>query len=156
MPQSTGTVGSHNGFPLSPDDQRERGPPQPSRPGRPVLLLVEGPNDAEFLIRISRVLYRQNVVTVELTQLIESHRLVLTLLGGGIPHEWWNRFALLGCPEFHLYDKEVEPQTAERRKLMELVNTRPGCIARLTSKRSLENYLHPGAIRDASDEEISI
>ena len=69
--------------------------------------------------------------------------------GGGISAEWWNRFAPLGCPELHLYDREVEPQTSQREQLAKRVNARPRCQARVTAKRSLENYLHPKAIRDA-------
>ena len=32
---------------------------------------------------------------------------------------------------------------------MEFINTRPGCFATLTSKRTVENYLHPQAIKEA-------
>jgi hypothetical protein len=67
---------------------------------------------------------------------------------------WWNRFEPLGCPEFHLYDREVEPQSAERQTLIARINSRPHCQARLTTKRSLENYLHPEAIKAAGGGEV--
>lgn len=47
-------------------------------------------------------------------------------------------------------------QTELRRRAAAMVNMRPGCVARLTAKRSLENYLHPAAIEEASGFEIQV
>ena len=58
---------------------------------------------------------------------------------------------MLGCLEFHLYDREVPPLTQQRLAAIAAINQRPRCRAELTSHRSLENYLHPAAIRDAAD-----
>ncbi len=66
------------------------------------------------------------------------------------------RFAALGYAEFHLYDREVTPETERRQRAVELVNARPYCRGFLTSKRSLENYLHPYAIAQAGGGEIPI
>ena len=62
-----------------------------------------------------------------------------------------HRLAPLGKPEFHLYDHELPPETDHRREAAETINGRPRCRAVLTGKRSLENYLHPEAIRAAGE-----
>ena len=62
---------------------------------------------------------------------------------------WSSRFAPLGCAEFHLYDREIEPETAIRQEAVDLINARPDCRAMLLGKRSLENYLHTAAIVNA-------
>lgn len=116
---------------------------------RPLLLLLEGANDADFLLRISRLLNQAQASAVNLADLATLGQIVIVPFGGGISADWWNRFAPLSCPEFHLYDREQEPQTSKRKQLAERVNARPLCRAKITTKRSLENYLHPKAIRDA-------
>jgi hypothetical protein len=116
---------------------------------RPLLLLLEGANDADFLVRISRMRCQAHASPVNLAELATQGQIVIVPFGGGISADWWNRFAPLGCPELHLYDREVEPQTAQRIQLAQRVNSRPRCQARVTAKRSLENYLHPEAIRAA-------
>src|SRR5207253_2946001 len=103
---------------------------------RSLLLLLEGTNDADFLVRISRLLRRAQASPVNLADLVTQGQVVIVPFGGGISADWWNRFAPLGCPELHLYDREVEPQTAQREQLARRVNTRPRCHARVTSKRS--------------------
>ena len=122
---------------------------------RPLLVLLEGTNDAEFLIRLSRLLHQAGSSPVSLADLATKGQIVIVPFGGGISADWWNRFAPLNCPEFHLLDREVEPQTSQRKQLAQRVNTRPLCSARITSKRSLENYLHPRAIRAAGGGDLS-
>jgi hypothetical protein len=121
---------------------------------RPLLLLLEGANDADFLLRISRLLNQAQASPVNLADLANQGQVVIVPFGGGISAGWWNRFAPLGCPEFHLLDREQEPQTSQRKQLVERVKSRPGCDARITSKRSLENYLHPAAIFRAGGGEV--
>lgn len=55
---------------------------------------------------------------------------------------------------FYLLDREQEPETSVRRQIVEAVNTRPGCRAVMTSKRALENYLHPLAIQEVCGIEL--
>ena len=69
--------------------------------------------------------------------------------GGGHVRAWSHRFAALNLPEFHLYDHELPPETGYRQEAADCVNARNLCKAVLTRKRSLENYLHPDAIRSA-------
>jgi putative ATP-dependent endonuclease of OLD family len=56
--------------------------------------------------------------------------------------------------EVHLYDREQQPETDVRLRAVAQVNARPGCHAALTSKRCLENYLHPLAIAAAGGSEL--
>jgi hypothetical protein len=113
---------------------------------RPLLLIVEGRHDVEFLRRLSARLSRDDASLPDLGAWERDGRLIFIPFGGGDVLAWSNRFAPLACHEFHLFDREIAPETAIRRKAVASVNARPRCHAVLTSKRSLENYLHPAAI----------
>ena len=54
-----------------------------------------------------------------------------------------------GRAELHLYDREAPPVSQQREHWAALVGARPNCRAFVTRYRSLENYLHPEAIREA-------
>jgi hypothetical protein len=123
---------------------------------RPLVLVLEGTNDCEFLFRLSKRLHADNLSITDLTRLHADGRILLVPTGGGNFHEWAVRFAALGCPEFHLYDREFGPETLRRQAAIELVNSRPGCRGFLTSKRSLENYLDPQAILQAGGGQITV
>jgi hypothetical protein len=111
--------------------------------------MVEGPNDIEFLRRISRILHLDDVTIPDLNVLEEMGRLIFVPFGGGCLHYWSHRLGPLAWPEFHLYDREIPPETKLRKQAAKAVNGRVGCRAAITSKRSLENYLSPSAIEDA-------
>ena len=84
-----------------------------------------------------------------------QHRQILFVpTGGGNFCEWAVRFQATGCPEFHLLDREVGPETDRRQHAVQLVDARPGCRSFLTTKRSLENYLHFQAVAEAGGGEI--
>lgn len=129
---------------LGPNDSR---PAVRSNVG--VLVVVEGPNDIEFLRRISRILHLDDVTIPDLNLMEELGRLIFVPFGGGCLHYWSHRLGPLAWPEFHLYDREVPPETKLRKQAARAVNGRVGCRAAITSKRSLENYLSPSAIEDA-------
>ena len=116
---------------------------------RPLLCLVEGRHDVEFLRRLSANLSRDDPSLPDLGHCELDGRLVFIPFGGGDVLAWSDRFAPLRCPEIHLLDREVAPETAVRLQAIVRVNARPGCRAFLTSKRSLENYLHPLALARA-------
>ena len=84
-----------------------------------------------------------------LSELENRGELIFIPFGGGHVRAWSDRFAPLVRHEFHLYDQELPPETQCRQQAALAVNRRPGCRAVLTSKRSLENYLHPDAIQAA-------
>jgi hypothetical protein len=121
---------------------------------RPLLCVVEGRHDVEFLRRLSANLSRNDFSLPDLGALEREGRLVFVPFGGGDVLAWSERFAPLQCPEGHLYDREIPPETAVRQLAVARVNVRPGCHAVLTGKRSLENYLHPMALVLAGGLEI--
>lgn len=117
--------------------------------GLPVLLVVEGLHDLDFLKSLSAMLHRHDPSLPNLGELEAQAKVVLLPTGGSHFTTFATRLSALGKREFHLYDREVEPVTSERRVVVAAINERPGCVARLTSKRSLENYLHPDVVIDA-------
>ncbi len=123
---------------------------RPSRPAQPqVLVVVEGPNDIEFLRRISAILHRDDPRVPDLADMERQLALVFAPTGG-VDLSTAFRFAGLSLPEFHLLDRDVPPATQTRHQVAAMVNSRARCHAVVTSKRSLENYLHREAIFEAS------
>ncbi len=127
-------------------------PPSLTQPQ--VLVVVEGPNDIEFLRRISSMLHRDDHRLPDLADIERQGRLVFAPTGG-VDLSTGFRFASLGLPEFHLLDKDVPPATQTRQQVAAMVNSRPNCCAAITSKRSLENDLHPAAIFEASGIQVA-
>jgi putative ATP-dependent endonuclease of OLD family len=121
-----------------------------------ILVVVEGPHDIEFLRRMSATLHVDDPSLPDLDSRKRKGELIFVPFGGGDLWLWVDRLAPLQRPEFHLYDRESPPETELRRRAAAMVNMRPGCAARLTAKRSLENYLHPAAIEEASGFEIQV
>jgi hypothetical protein len=113
---------------------------------RPLLVLIEGIYDVEFLCRISVVLRRDDHATPDLRTLEEAGCLIFVPFGGGDPGFWATRFAPLGLSEVHIYDRETLPESRQRLAAASRVNCRPNARAFVTSHCSIENYLHPDAI----------
>ena len=68
-------------------------------------------------------------------------------MGGSSLQEWVNHNYLrkLGIPEYHIYDSDC---INSHQQECDLVNQRAdGSSARMTSKREMENYIHPDAIQ---------
>lgn len=114
-----------------------------------VLVVVEGQFDIQFLRRLSRILHADDPRLPDLIRLEQAGELIFVPIAGGNILAWTGRLAPLGIPEFHIYDRELPPETATRERAVEQVNRRYGCQAVLTLKRNLENYLHPDAILEA-------
>ena len=123
---------------------------------RPLLLVVEGNHDAEFLKRLSAILHRQNHDYPDLRQAELSGEVLFVPAGGGNVGNWTLGLCVLGMREFHVYDREMCPETLLRAQLVATINARPRSAARLTSKRGLENYLHPEAIQEAAHIRIEV
>lgn len=115
----------------------------------PILIVVEGVHDVEFLRRLTSKLHVQHKSIPDLALLEREARAIFIPFGGGHVLPWAQRFAPLDLQEFHLYDREIEPETAIRRQAVDVINARAGCRALLLPQRSLESYLHPAAIFDA-------
>ncbi len=115
-----------------------------------VIIVVEGQNDIEFLRRMSAILHATDPRLPDLGEMERQREIVFVPAGGGDARSWAWRLAGLAPAEFHLLDRDVSPATEARREAAEIVNRRPHCRAVLTSFRSMENYLHPDAIFEAS------
>jgi len=109
-----------------------------------------------FLTRLSKRLSLADSSIPDLQSLVSAGRVVFVPFGGGNPAAWTDRFAPLGCPEFHLYDRESLPETQLRQDAVARVQARPCCRAFLTGKRALENSLHPLAIQAAGGDRLTL
>ena len=126
------------------------------QPAVRLIIVTEGGYDVQFLKRISRILHADNPQIPDLRSLEQSGEIIFVPCGGSNFSNWTHRLAGLRIAEFHLYDKEVPPLTAERQLAVAAVRSRPDCWAQLTGKRSLENYLHPAAICDVRRDQYQI
>jgi putative ATP-dependent endonuclease of OLD family len=112
-------------------------------------VVVEGSNDVEFLTRIGRILHRAEPMVPDLGQLrADGH--ILFKSSDAAARTSLATSTLVGCRQFHLLDRESSLVCQERRQLIDVLNQFPDCRAALTSKRTIENYLHPAAILEAS------
>jgi putative ATP-dependent endonuclease of OLD family len=132
-----------------------RAPTNESR-SNPVLIVVEGAHDVEFLCRLTKRLRQDDPTFPALSVWEQLGRVIFVPFGGGRVLAWSKRFAALCCSEFHLYDREIEPETAIRHEAVACINLRPQCQALLLKKHSLENYLHPAALFDAGGGRIQV
>ena len=113
-----------------------------------ILLLVEGPHDVACLERFSSIIRSKRVDAVDLTS---DDRIAVLPVGGTNLKQWVAKHYLknLSLPEVHIYDRD-EAIPPKYQSECDQVNLRTdGSWATLTSKRELENYLHPDAISEA-------
>ncbi|MCS5705048.1 ATP-binding protein [Synechococcus sp. FGCU-3] len=119
-----------------------------------VIVCVEGPNDIAFLKNVSACLREEGHAAPDFEH---DPRIVLLPLGGDTLRDWVNGCYLknIGKPEVHIYDRD-EQIPPKYQDACDVVNSRgDGSIAFITSKREAENYLHPDAIQEALDIQIS-
>jgi len=113
---------------------------------RPLLIITEGVLDISCLTRFSQIVHAVHPELPDLQQLADQSKAIFLPAGGGDLTAWITRLAPLGCTQFFLFDREQQPETDVRQRIVDQINEQPGCRAALTNKRSLENYLHPTAI----------
>lgn len=115
-----------------------------------VFVGVEGPNDIEYLNRVSDMLAASEPDIPNL-QLQELHgRLVYIPMGGSTLELWTNRLEGLNIPEIHIMDRdEPPPARAKYQDAADRVNARGGhCRAFTTTCREMENLIHIDAINE--------
>jgi hypothetical protein len=111
---------------------------------------VEGKHDISFLKRISQLLSASGLNVPNLDALEIDDKVIFFPLGGSNLALWSSRLQALNCPEYHICDRDIPPPDPPKyHTYMADVNARSGCKAVCTSRRELENYLHPDAIREA-------
>ena len=110
-----------------------------------VILCVEGPHDVAFFETLSDKLHSENndIMSIRVTENVS----IISLGGESLQH--WvncNYLAKLNIIEYHIYDKDGDGKYQE---FCDTVNQRgTQSSARLTSKRTIENYLHPKAVEE--------
>lgn len=119
--------------------------PEPLKPR--LLVCVEGPNDIVFLKNISHTLHLHDPTIPNLST---DTRIAIFPLGGGTLKDWVTHDYLrnLNIPQYHIYDldEQVNPPYLVQR---DEVRGRGGNNwAELTSKKELENYIHPLSIQN--------
>lgn len=119
-----------------------------------LIIGLEGQNDIEFLKIIARVLRTHNENIPDLEKLENDGDIIFLLLGGSNLKFWGaKRLEVFNRQEFYIFDRDNEPPAAPKYqdKISEL-NKRNRSKAVSTSKRELENYLHPTAIKSVYPE----
>ena len=113
-----------------------------------LLLFVEGPTDVNFFEAAFK-LYRFGSI-------VDEHRVAIVPSGGGTLKHWIGRRYLrgFGLPEVHIYDSDADQKYKDE---VQEVNSRGNSDwAMLTSKREIENYFHPDAVRDVLGVDVTI
>lgn len=107
-----------------------------------LIVCVEGPTDVEFFKRLSKIIDDDLKVDFE-----NDQRIIIIPLGGSTLKYWVDNHYLrkLGLPEIHIYDGDKE----ENKTKSEQVNARgDGSKAYTTTKKEIENYVHPKTLED--------
>lgn len=120
-----------------------------------LIVVVEGLHDVAFMRRISRILHTADSTLPDLGERERTGNLVFLPFGGGDVIGWAQRLSALHVNELHIYDREAPPETGLRLQAAQLVNRRRGCRAFVTTKRSLENYIHPACVQAISGLDLS-
>lgn len=120
-----------------------------------VAIYVEGPNDVEFLRHASRLLRISDPTLLDLDR---DHRVVFVVTGGGNLQHWVDQHYLANAlmAEVHIYDTDTQaiPKYQAQVNAVNARGTRD--IGFLTSKREMENYIHPNAIQAAFGHRIVV
>jgi len=127
-----------------------------------VFVGVEGPNDIEYLNRISSNLAEHEDDIKDLQEAEINGALIYIPMGGSTLELWTNRLEGLEIPEVHILDRDnPPPEPAKYQAAADRVNDRgANCCSFITNRREMENYIHyesineefgialPGAFRD--------
>jgi energy-coupling factor transporter ATP-binding protein EcfA2 len=113
-----------------------------------VFVGVEGPNDIEFLSRISEALSAAEADIPNLRIAEQTGALVYNPMGGSTLELWTNRLQGLAIPEVHIMDRDnPPPEPPKYQASADRVNARaPSAVAFTTTCREMENLLHRDAI----------
>ena len=115
-----------------------------------VFIGVEGPNDIELLYSLSKILFEGNNALPHLERLVVEGQIIFVPLGGSCLALWADRLQPINRPEIHICDRDIAPpDPAKYQNHVDEINARDGCIAFNTTKRDMENYIHPLAIVEA-------
>jgi len=109
---------------------------------------VEGRNDITFLIAISKMLRDAGEDVPDLGKGEDDGHLVFVPLGGSSLDLWVSRLKGFNRREFYLMDRDtIPPEKPRYYAIAEELAKRPNCTAWTTSRKQLENYIHPDIIK---------
>ncbi len=111
---------------------------------------VEGKHDISFLHHLSAALASAEPDIPDLMAEEANGRLVFVPLGGSSLELWVTRLQGLNRPEFYLTDRDNPPPQQPKYHQQVAAWTARGCTAWVTTKRELENYLHPSLLATAA------
>ncbi|MFN3727705.1 MAG: ATP-binding protein [Allosphingosinicella sp.] len=108
-------------------------------------IFVEGPHDVSFLSHASR-LYTEHDAT--LVDVANDHRVAFIPTGGGNLKHWVEKRYLqrAGMTEVHIYDRDTQDNPKYGTHVSRVNERGTRDIAFLTTRREMENYLHPACI----------
>ena len=107
---------------------------------------VEGKHDINFMRHISAMLAAVESDIPDLGAAEKAGTLLFVPLGGSNMGLWITTLAGLDRPEFYLTDRDQAPPAQPKYEQQMAQWTARGCTAWATSKRELENYLHPSTL----------
>ncbi len=109
---------------------------------------VEGRHDITFLKILSKQLRDAGEDVPDLGLAEDSGHLLFVPLGGSCLDLWVARLQQFNRPEFYLLDRDRPPPAQPKyQPIADQLQARANCTVWTTSKRELENYIHPDAIR---------
>lgn len=122
-----------------------------------VFVGVEGPNDIQYLNKISATLSPVNTHIKDLTLAESAGELVYIPMGGSTLGLWTNRLEGLDVAEIHILDRDIAPpEPAKYQDASDAVNARgDNCKSFITAKREMENYIHFDAINKEFNLQLS-
>lgn len=111
---------------------------------------VEGKHDICFLKNLSAMLAVSEPDIPDLAAEEVAGRLVFIPLGGSSLELWVTRLQRFNRPEFYLTDRDYPPPQQPRYHQQVAAWIARGCIAWVSTKRELENYIHLGLVTGAA------
>jgi putative ATP-dependent endonuclease of the OLD family len=107
---------------------------------------VEGKHDINFMRRISAILAATEPDILDLGAAERAGTLVFVPLAGSNMELWVTTLAGLDRPEFYLTDRDQAPPAQPKYHQLMTQWAARGCTSWTTSKREMENYLHPSVL----------
>ncbi|MEW8025729.1 MAG: ATP-binding protein [Candidatus Thiodiazotropha endolucinida] len=126
-------------------------------PSAKVAVAVEGPTDIDALISFGNILNDAGVVIG-----FYPEKVFWTIGGGETLKDWVERKYLdrIGIPQIFFFDSdrtsENLPVDRDKEQRIEEISQRANCVAFLSKKRTIENYLHPDALKRVTDGNITL
>lgn len=114
---------------------------------------VEGRNDINFLTAISKMLRDAGEDVPDLGKAEDDGHLVFVPLGGSSLDLWVSRLKGFNRREFYLMDRDTKPpEKPKYYSIAEELGKRSNCTVWTTSRKELENYIHPDVIKSVCPE----